>query len=376
MKIILLSTLLFFTVITGFSQSINGQWHGYFNSRGDIGMYSGDNTEYVLDIEIKGTRVEGLSYSYFQGRRYYVICKLEGTYYPSSKSLKVIEVDRVKGNTPPDFQDCFQVHYLTYEKKDKQQEELTGKWVTKPGQPGSGCGNGSTTLVRRTINKSLSQFNKNTDQASKPNKPTPKSKATIKPKTNTAVPPIAKTTAPKKVTTVKPAQKPVQKPVAPPIAKSTAPAVKIAPESIKKDPVNMDKPEKKKVELATIKPDIIFEKRKTDVLKTIQVENETFKVDLYDNGEVDGDSISLFYNNKLILSHKKLSEKPITLTLSTPDDDAINELTMYAENLGEIPPNTALMVVTDGDKRYEVRIASDLKNSGTIRFIHKPKNPQ
>ena len=99
-------------------------------------------------------------------------------------------------------------------------------------------------------------------------------------------------------------------------------------------------------------------------------------MDLYDNGEVDGDSISVFYNSKLILAHKRLTEKPITLTLAIPAGDAINELTMYAENLGEIAPNTALMVVTDGDKRYEVRIASDLKNSGTIRFIHKPKTPQ
>jgi hypothetical protein len=46
---------------------------------------------------------------------------------------------------------------------------------------------------------------------------------------------------------------------------------------------------------------------------------------------------------------------------------------MYAENLGEIPPNTALMVVNDGEKRYEVRISSDLKNSGTIHFVHNSK---
>jgi hypothetical protein len=46
---------------------------------------------------------------------------------------------------------------------------------------------------------------------------------------------------------------------------------------------------------------------------------------------------------------------------------------MYAENLGEIPPNTALMVVTDGDKRYEVRISSDYKKSGTIHFVHSEK---
>src|SRR5439155_25621311 len=108
-------------------------------------------------------------------------------------------------------------------------------------------------------------------------------------------------------------------------------------------------------------------------LKTIEIENENFKVDLYDNGEVDGDSVSLFYNGKLLLSHKRLSEKPITLTLDATTEYAVNELTMYAENLGEIPPNTALMVITDGDNRYEVPITSNLKTSGAIRFVFKSK---
>ena len=120
-----------------------------------------------------------------------------------------------------------------------------------------------------------------------------------------------------------------------------------------------------------------FDKRASDVIKTIEISNATFKVDLYDNGDIDGDSVSLFYNGKLVLSRKRLTDRPISLTLEVNNGKAINELTMYAENLGVIPPNTALMVVMDGEKRYEVRIASDLKKSGSIRFTHKtsPPNP-
>ena len=88
-----------------------------------------------------------------------------------------------------------------------------------------------------------------------------------------------------------------------------------------------------------------------------------------DVGIVDGDSISLFYNGKLILSHQRLSETAITIKLNVNTNRQANDLTMYAENLGEIPPNTALMVVKDGDKRYEIPVTSDLKNSGTVRFI-------
>jgi len=372
MKKFILGIAFYFIAITAFSQKINGQWRGYFNSKGDIVLNSPGSTEYILEVEINGTKVTGFSYSYFEGRRFYVVCKLEGTYYPASQSLKVIETERVKGNTRPDFQDCFQIHYLTYKKEGKQ-EELDGRWVTRPNQPGS-CGDGLTTLTRRTLDKSLSQLNKKNTEQPAAKKVTPKKTnpvLAVKPKPKATVPATNNATA---KTSKPPVVKPPLAKADKPVTKTSPPIAKVAP--ITKDPDNIEQPKTKKTEIAAVKPDLNFEKRNTEVLKTIQIENETFKVDLYDNGEIDGDSISLFYNNKLIVSHKRLTTKPLTLTLSTPDDDAVNELTMYAENLGEIPPNTALMVVTDGDKRYEVRIASDLKNSGTIRFVHKPKNPQ
>lgn len=355
MKRIILFILLYFSAVSAFSQKINGQWRGYFDSNGDIVQGNFDNTEYVLEVEINGTTVSGFSYSYFQGRKYYVICKLEGTYFPKTKGIRVTETARIKGNTPPDFQDCLQVHYLTYQKEGKL-EKLAGRWMPAPGQRG-GCGEGTTTLTRRTLDKNLSAFNKQSAQQPAVKKASPKTNNTTA---------KAKTVAPKKA--VPPTITAKAKP-------SPAPVIARA-ETTQKEPAKIAVPEIKKPTLPEVKADINFEKRKADVLKTIQIENETFKVDLYDNGEVDGDSISLFYNSKLILSHKRLSEKAITLTLDATTGAAMNELTMYAENLGEIPPNTALMVITDGEKRYEVRISSDLKNSGTIRFIHKPDTPQ
>ena len=118
-----------------------------------------------------------------------------------------------------------------------------------------------------------------------------------------------------------------------------------------------------------------LEGRKNAVLKTIEVESKIIKIDLYDNGEIDGDSISLFFNGKLLLTNKKLTDKSISLMLPIDDENAMNELVMYAENLGLIAPNTALMVVTDGPNRYEIRITSDLEKSGTIRIVRKSHKP-
>lgn len=333
---------------SGISQKINGQWRGYFNSKGDIVLSGGDNTEFVLEIEINGSVITGYSYTYFLDRKYYVICSLIGTFYKSTKSLRITESAKVKGFTPPGWSDCLQTHILTYE-KNGDEEVMKGSWRTAPGQLGD-CGTGITTLTRRTLSKDLSSFNK-------PQKNTPFSG----PKYTSKIPKVAdrdkKSIAPL-IAKTKPTVKP-NHPVTPPL-------VKTMPEKITPDV-------KKQAEIIPVIANANFEKRNSEVLKTIEITGESFKVDLYDNGAIDGDSISLFYNGKLIISHKMLSEKPISLTLDATTDHTINELTMYADNLGTIPPNTALMVVTDGNSRYEVRISSDLKKSGTIRFIHKEK---
>jgi hypothetical protein len=44
---------------------------------------------------------------------------------------------------------------------------------------------------------------------------------------------------------------------------------------------------------------------------------------------------------------------------------------MVANNLGSIPPNTALMVVTTGDKHYELFISSDEKKNARIVIEYK-----
>lgn len=71
------------------------------------------------------------------------------------------------------------------------------------------------------------------------------------------------------------------------------------------------------------------------------------------------------------MSNKKLTDKPLTLNLTADPDKTENELLISPENEGIIPPNTALMVVTEGTTRTEVRITSDAKKNGVVLFTKK-----
>ena len=116
-----------------------------------------------------------------------------------------------------------------------------------------------------------------------------------------------------------------------------------------------------------------YTQRPTVVENEIEVESDSLKIDFYDNGEIDGDSISVFYNNVLTAFHQKLSTRSIHFDIVLDTAREENLISMFAENLGSIPPNTALMIVDDGRNRYEIRMASSLEKTASIRIRRKKK---
>lgn len=348
------------------AQNLSGQWRGSFNSVGNVVAKEGD-TEYVLELDIHGSEITGYSYSYFNypGKKYYVICRLEGKYDAASKSVVVNEEERIKGNTPMGWGDCLQTHILTFMKQGST-EKLVGRWR---GYLPRDCGAGSTELERKMLTKVAPP------KASPQTKQTRPPVANAKPKTNTVSPAKPKTTPPVvKKTTPKP-NKPVAKTA--PVKKdtvSTGNPVAGSQQHIARIQEKTTKDSAKTSTPGTLIPAMPgFERRAKNILKTIDIPSfhEEIRVDFYDNGEIDGDTISVFFNNKLVLSGKRLTDKPLSLNLKLDPGKEDNELVMYADNLGSIPPNTALMVVTIDGKRYEVYITSTEKSSGTIRFRKK-----
>lgn len=98
--------------------------------------------------------------------------------------------------------------------------------------------------------------------------------------------------------------------------------------------------------------------------------SDSVRIDLYDNGVFDYDSVSVIYNKKLVVYKQLLqTNKPITFYVNLNTDQTKNELIFFAENLGITPPNSALMIITDGNKRTEVNVTSDLEHNTVVYFI-------
>ena len=110
-----------------------------------------------------------------------------------------------------------------------------------------------------------------------------------------------------------------------------------------------------------------FNTRNRLVASTITVQSDSIQVRFVDNGLIDGDSISVFVDGVLHTPHIRLSTKAFTMNIKFEDKKEV-ELAMFAENLGLIPPNTALMQIRDGINMHQARMSSDDKSSAVIKI--------
>ncbi|MBL7751650.1 MAG: hypothetical protein JNN29_09695 [Chitinophagaceae bacterium] len=161
-----------------------------------------------------------------------------------------------------------------------------------------------------------------------------------------------------------PMPEPQRSPVPPPVITETLPEKKPEPVVVKTAP----KPQP----IVTIE-DKYFQRKKEYSLE-IPVTGDSIELKFYDNAQIDGDSISLFLNDRLVFEHIRLSAVAHTIRIAVADLKESNDLVMVAENLGEIPPNTSYMIALVNNRRYEAMLSSTEQTSAAIKLV-KPATP-
>jgi hypothetical protein len=151
----------------------------------------------------------------------------------------------------------------------------------------------------------------------------------------------------------------------------------VIPESFQTASPLIEKPETQKRE--TFPPAMLppsqqtNEERFTNTTKILQnvipLKGDSIELRFYDNAEIDGDSIAVFLNGRLLKEHILLAEQAYIMKISVKDLQQDNELVMVAENLGTIPPNTSLMVAVVEDKKYEAHLESTMGSSALVRLV-------
>ena len=115
-----------------------------------------------------------------------------------------------------------------------------------------------------------------------------------------------------------------------------------------------------------IKP-LSLQKRDVEIQKVITVGSDKINLSVWDNERVDGDRISLSLNGKWILRNYEIAKEKHSLDIELIKNQ-VNELVFFAENLGEIPPNTtAINIQYEGYNKTHI-MRSNMDKSASINF--------
>lgn len=360
--------LLFLMCLVGIpvvAQDITGIWRGYFNevayTRGIDGrkiQLIKDRYKFEVQLAQEANRFTGVTYSY-NSTVFYGKATAKGTISAAGKvrleEIKIVEL-RMAGMSDA----CIMTLYLQYSRSGDE-EFLEGKYSGMNINDSTQCGSG-TVFLRRVIN---SDFYKEPFLVKK-EKELAESKVKIPP----ASKPIVKTT-PKPPATKPATTKPAPKPNTSAVAKNNPTTVPAKPASPKVSDVRI-------VKLDTAKKNIgkglpvptprVLTTRENEIVRTIITSDNEILIKLYDNGSIDNDTVSVYLDKKQVVSRQRLTEKAIIVKFQLDDTNNYHELVMVAENLGEIPPNTSLMVVNTSTKQYEVRITSNEQKNAVVIF--------
>ena len=376
-KLILLLPVFFLLVVSkSHGQNLTGIWRGYFITE------SLDQYKFELQIEQKRNVIAGVSYSYLT-TVFYGKATLTGHFSNSSQNALIQEIRTVEVKMGPGSSACIMKCNFQYARSGKE-EFLEGTFTSRfekdtyGSRKGDNCGSGKVYL--RKVQSSdfyVEPFLRKQSEANATDLPD-----SIKTK---QAPPVAKkTTRPK----LNPAPR-TQSTQGPPASSNTRPTVKkpVTRNTVKKKPdskpdnspvTTIDNPvERKQTEIKSLpgKNDLptppVMKSRENNLVQTIVSSSQNIGIKIYDNGEVDDDTVSVYLDKRLVLSHQRLSASPLVVNFRMEEDNEPHEIVMVADNLGRIPPNTSLMLVTAGDKRYEVRITSTEQKNAVVRFIYR-----
>lgn len=114
--------------------------------------------------------------------------------------------------------------------------------------------------------------------------------------------------------------------------------------------------------------------RETAIQKFVEVpvtDKDSIRIEIYDNGIIDNDSVSVFIEDREIVHKHLINAMPLTFYVSLDHDHPIQKIRLVAESLGSIPPCTAVMIITSRHKREEVNLSSNFNKNATVEFFLK-----
>jgi hypothetical protein len=383
--------LLAFSIPTlGMGQDLTGKWRGYFTPSSDL-----DGKIFTYEIIIKENPDHTLTASTYSkiSNNFTANAMATGMHSENAQLVSIKETRFDKKKLVGNFEACLMSNFLNY-RAVRGYEILEGTYTATNEISGKDCGGGKVYLEKegpivkefsvKAVVPKIANSNKIIDKEKitkntslqKENKTTPAKQTEL---AKQVVSKTNQTNASKLTNTTKPSTNTkansIQVSNSTPTQTTTAPtnALNALQENTKAVAINETSasPNTSGTKSSGQILPWVLVGRENKLVKQVIVNSPSISIDLYDNGTIDNDTIMIFDNKVLLLENKRLSYKATHFEVNFNKDNNRHEIIIVAHNLGTVAPNTALMVVKDGNSRQEIYITSTLSVNAMIIFEQK-----
>lgn len=297
--------------VSASAQHLTGVWTGKI-SRSLRDMRGVESIE--IQLYQQGKYLSGYAFAFKDTSRY-VLYRVDGKRFRKTKEVILEEIGNPNYDLPDNFFPCRKTYALRYHRVGKTRY-LTGTWQGEGVYADTSCFPGEELLIAL-------------QQIPKPDYPL---------EVFVARKFLNYYSRPRKQQSVQPSP--------------TSTSILAEP-----DPVLLPDPGKPGIDYPAV--------RRLDIQDVIAATDTIARIRLYDNASVDNDTVTVFVNKQAVLKRHRLTEQPWQFDL--PISRFVpTEIILQAENLGEIPPNTALMVLEIGVRRYEIRLSATLESHAVL----------
>jgi hypothetical protein len=108
--------------------------------------------------------------------------------------------------------------------------------------------------------------------------------------------------------------------------------------------------------------------RKVEVGETVRIKSRTIKIKIWDGQVEDGDIVSVYLDDKLVLSKHYLRLKPYEFELKIPVTGNEHYITLYADDFGKAEPNTATISINDGQSVQTIDLKAGRNKQESIKL--------
>lgn len=106
--------------------------------------------------------------------------------------------------------------------------------------------------------------------------------------------------------------------------------------------------------------------RRNSIQECLEVQSPNIQIELWDAGVEDNDTVTVYLNGKETLSKVRLSKARQTFNLELQPGD--NKLSLFANNLGDIPNNTAAIAI-NGGKAMSLKSGLEVNGAMNLRYM-------